>query len=71
MERYCIHDRSMDLKSKRGMLQRSKKIELPELARPAKKGRTHVYWAKDLIRKWDDYCIEHHTLPILDSKKWG
>jgi hypothetical protein len=71
MERYCIHDRSMDLKSKRGMLQRSKKIELPELARPAEKGRTHVYWAKDLLRKWRSYCIEHPTLPPIDPTKCG
>jgi hypothetical protein len=71
MDRYCEHERSMDLQSKRGMLQKSKKIELPELARSAKKGRTNVYWAKDLIQRWPDYCIEHHTLPRLDSKKCG
>ncbi|RKY10780.1 MAG: hypothetical protein DRP56_00125 [Planctomycetota bacterium] len=71
MERYCIHEKSMDLQSKRGMLQRSKKIELPELARPAKKGRTHVYWAKELTRNWLGYCIEHPTLPMIDSKKCG
>jgi hypothetical protein len=71
MERYCIHDRSMDLKSRRETLLKSKKIELPELARPAKKGRTHVYWAKDLLRKWTDYCIEHPTLPPIDPTKCG
>ena len=71
MERYCIHDISMDLKSRRETLLKSKKIELPELARPAQKGRTNIYWAKDLIRNWQSYCIEHPTLPPIDPTKCG
>ncbi len=69
MQRYCVSDESIDLKSKREMLQKSKKIQLPELARDYIKGSKNIYWANDLIKDWNNYCIHHPTLPPLDMKK--